>query len=50
MSTLNINPFGADTALHGPAPPGHISSARRARKDGDQGWDERYRLSREGEE
>ena len=28
-----MNPFGAGAALHRPAPPGHISSAPRARKD-----------------
>ena len=29
-----MNPFGASAALHWLAPPGHISSAHRARKDG----------------
>ena len=29
-----MDPFGASAALHRLAPPGHISSAHRARKDG----------------
>ena len=29
-----MDPFGAGAALHGLDPPGHISSAHRARKDG----------------
>ena len=29
-----MDPFGAGAALHRLAPPGHISSAHRARKDG----------------
>ena len=29
-----MDPFGASVALHCLAPPGHISSAHRARKDG----------------
>ena len=29
-----MDPFGTSAALHGLAPPGHISSAHRARKDG----------------
>ena len=29
-----MDPFGASAALHGPAPPGHISSAHSAGKDG----------------
>ena len=29
-----MDPFGAGAALHCLAPPGHISSAHRARKDG----------------
>ena len=29
-----MDPFGASAALHLLAPPGHISSAHRARKDG----------------
>ena len=29
-----MDPLGASAALHGLAPPGHISSAHRAREDG----------------
>ena len=33
-----MDPFRADAALHLLAPPGHISSAHRAGKDGAKVW------------
>ena len=33
-----MDPFGAGAALHGLAPPGHISSAHKAGKNGARVW------------